>query len=92
MQIQEKARSMPLIAKAEVLVLGGCTAGIAAAASAAAAGCSTMLVERYGFGGSAFQTTGFRARRETTARSLVFRGKFLPDRAQAKQRQARRLA
>jgi len=47
--IQESARSTPLIADVDVLVLGGGPAGIAAAASAAAAGQRTMLVERYGF-------------------------------------------
>ncbi len=48
-EVAEAARSTPLLAEAEVLVLGGGPAGIAAAASAAAAGRSTLLVERYGF-------------------------------------------
>ncbi len=47
--VAEAARTTPLLAEAEVLVLGGGPAGIAAAASAAAAGCDTLLVERYGF-------------------------------------------
>lgn len=47
--VTEAGRATPLLAEAEVLVLGGGPAGIAAAASAAAAGRSTLLVERYGF-------------------------------------------
>ena len=45
----EGVRHTPLLAETEVLVLGGGPAGIAAAASAAAAGRDTLLVERYGF-------------------------------------------
>ena len=47
--LTEGARRTPLLAETEVLVLGGGPAGIAAAASAAAAGRDTLLVERYGF-------------------------------------------
>lgn len=47
--VTEAARCTPLLAETEVLVLGGGPAGIAAAASAAAAGCRVLLVERYGF-------------------------------------------
>ena len=47
--VAEAARSTPLLAETEVLVLGGGPAGIAAAASAAAAGRDVLLVERYGF-------------------------------------------
>jgi len=47
--VREPARDTPVIAETEVLVLGGGPAGIAAAASAAAAGRQTMLIERYGF-------------------------------------------
>ncbi|HZQ73511.1 MAG TPA: FAD-dependent oxidoreductase [Burkholderiales bacterium] len=38
-----------MLAEHEIVVLGGGPAGIAAAAAAARAGCSTLLVERYGF-------------------------------------------
>ena len=47
--LEEPARRTPVIAEAEVLVLGGGPAGLAAAAAAARAGCRTLLVERYGF-------------------------------------------
>ena len=47
--VTEAAHRTPLLADTEVLVLGGGPAGIAAAASAAAAGCRVLLVERYGF-------------------------------------------
>ena len=47
--VQEPARSIPVIAEADVVVLGGGPAGLAAAACAARHGASTLLVERYGF-------------------------------------------
>lgn len=47
--VHEPARRTPVVAEAEVLVLGGGPAGIAAAAGAAAAGRRVLLVERYGF-------------------------------------------
>jgi NADPH-dependent 2,4-dienoyl-CoA reductase/sulfur reductase-like enzyme len=47
--LREPARDTAVIAETEVLVLGGGPAGIAAAASAAACGRQTLLVERYGF-------------------------------------------
>ncbi len=47
--ITEPARHTPVIAEADVVVLGGGPAGIAAAASAARTGASTILLERYGF-------------------------------------------
>lgn len=47
--LDEPARRTPVIAEAEVLVLGGGPAGLAAAAAAARAGKRTLLVERYGF-------------------------------------------
>lgn len=47
--ITEPARQTPVIAEADVVVLGGGPAGIAAAAAAARTGASTILLERYGF-------------------------------------------
>ena len=47
--VSEPARTTPLFGEYEVVVLGGGPAGIAAAVSAARAGRSTLLVERYGF-------------------------------------------
>jgi hypothetical protein len=47
--ITEPARETPIVAEAEVLVLGGGPAGIAAAAAAARTGARTLLLERYGF-------------------------------------------
>jgi hypothetical protein len=51
--LEEPARQTPVIGEADVVVLGGGPAGIAAALAAARAGCSTILVERYGFLGGA---------------------------------------
>lgn len=47
--IREAARSTPVIARPDVLVVGGGSAGIAAACAAARAGADTLLIERYGF-------------------------------------------
>jgi hypothetical protein len=47
--LQEPARTIPVVAEAEVVVLGGGPAGIAAATAAAQTGASTLLLERYGF-------------------------------------------
>src|ERR1700720_239537 len=47
--IEEPARQIPLYGEYEVVVLGGGPAGIAAAATAARAGRSSLLIERYGF-------------------------------------------
>jgi hypothetical protein len=47
--ISEPARAVPVALEADVVVLGGGPAGIAAAASAARQGARTVLVERYGF-------------------------------------------
>lgn len=47
--VQEPARRVPLVAEADVLVVGGGPAGIAAASCAARHGARTLLVERYGF-------------------------------------------
>jgi len=45
----ERERRTPVVGEYDVVVLGGGPAGIAAAACAARAGASTLLVERYGF-------------------------------------------
>ena len=45
----EPSRETPVLGEYEVVVLGGGPAGIAAAVTAARAGRSTLLVERYGF-------------------------------------------
>ncbi|MDH3214143.1 MAG: FAD-dependent oxidoreductase [Myxococcales bacterium] len=51
-QIEEPARSVPVMAETEVLVVGGGPGGLSAALAAARAGAKTTLVERHGcFGG-----------------------------------------
>ncbi|MBA2963295.1 MULTISPECIES: FAD-dependent oxidoreductase [Ramlibacter] len=47
--LTEPSRQTPIYGEYDVVVLGGGPAGIAAAVSAARAGRSTLLVERYGF-------------------------------------------
>ncbi|MBA2675342.1 FAD-dependent oxidoreductase [Ramlibacter sp.] len=47
--ITEPSRQTPIHGEYDVVVLGGGPAGIAAAVAAARIGCSTLLVERYGF-------------------------------------------
>lgn len=47
--IHEPARRTPVRAEADVLVVGGGAAGIAAAVAAARSGASVMLADRYGF-------------------------------------------
>ena len=47
--VHEPARALPVLAEAEVVVLGGGPAGMAAAVAAARLGARTLLVERYGF-------------------------------------------
>ena len=47
--ITEAEREIPVKTKVDVLVVGGGTAGVAAAISAARLGAKTLVVERYGF-------------------------------------------
>jgi hypothetical protein len=55
-QIQEAARSVPVMAETEVLVVGSGPGGLAAALASARQGAETMLVERFGcFGGNITQ-------------------------------------
>ncbi|MDR1430174.1 MAG: FAD-dependent oxidoreductase [Spirochaetaceae bacterium] len=55
--IREPAKNIPVLAEADILVIGGGPAGIAAAIAAAREGAETILVERYGcFGGTLTQT------------------------------------
>src|SRR5437764_5871511 len=58
MFVAEPQRKTPVLAEHEVVVLGGGPTGIAAAAAAARAGRSTILVERYGFLGGAGTAAG----------------------------------
>jgi hypothetical protein len=51
--ITEPSRHTPVYGEFDVVVVGGGPAGIMAASSAARAGCSTLLIERYGFLGGA---------------------------------------
>ncbi len=48
LKVHEPARELPVVATAEVVVLGGGPAGVAAATAAARAGADTLLIERYG--------------------------------------------
>jgi len=47
--LEEPPRRLPVEGEYDVVVLGGGPAGIAAAVAAARQGCSTILIERYGF-------------------------------------------
>ena len=51
--ITEPSRRTPVYGEFDVVVVGGGPAGIMAAAAAARSGCSTLLIERYGFLGGA---------------------------------------
>src|SRR5258708_19425373 len=48
-QVRLKERDAQIVAEADVVVVGGGAAGLAAAVSAARAGARTALIERYGF-------------------------------------------
>ena len=55
--IREQARTIPVLAETEVLVVGGGPGGLAAAIAAAREGAQTILLDRYGcFGGLITQT------------------------------------
>ena len=55
-QIKEPTRTIPVMAKTDVLVVGSGPGGLSAALAAAREGVSTMLVERFGcFGGNITQ-------------------------------------
>jgi ribulose 1,5-bisphosphate synthetase/thiazole synthase len=55
-QIKESARTIPVMAETDVLVIGSGPGGLSAAIAAAREGVDTMLVERYGcFGGNITQ-------------------------------------
>ena len=47
--LTEPSRQTEVYGEYDVVVLGGGPAGMAAAAAAAQSGCSTLLIERYGF-------------------------------------------
>jgi hypothetical protein len=51
--ITEPSRQTPVYGEFDVVVVGGGPAGIMAATAAARSGCSTLLIERYGFLGGA---------------------------------------
>ena len=47
--VKEPARKIPLVAEADVVIIGGGPAGVAAAVSAARQGASVLLLERYAY-------------------------------------------
>lgn len=59
--IMEKPRSIPVLEKAQVLVVGGGPAGIAAALASARSGADTLLLERYGCFGGVITQVGIEA-------------------------------
>jgi hypothetical protein len=55
--VEAPAESLPVIASADVVVVGGGTAGFIAATAAARTGARTVLVERFGYLGGCLTTT-----------------------------------
>jgi len=51
--VKQPARDIPVVAETDVLVVGGGTAGLPAAAAAGRAGAEVLLLERYGYVGGA---------------------------------------
>src|SRR5512138_2578043 len=73
----EPARELPVVREADVIVVGGGPAGLAAAIASARAGAKTLLVERFGYlGGTATASlmaciNGFRNQVEPDATQAV---------------------
>ena len=59
--IMEKPRSIPVLEKAQVLVVGGGPSGITAALASARSGVDTLLLERYGCFGGVITQVGIEA-------------------------------
>ncbi len=59
--IMEKPRSIPVLEKAQVLVVGGGPSGISAALVSARSGADTLLLERYGCFGGVITQVGIEA-------------------------------
>ncbi len=59
--IMEKPRSIPVLEKAQLLVVGGGPSGIAAALASARSGADTLLLERYGCFGGVITQVGIEA-------------------------------
>ena len=47
-EIEEKARTIPVLAETDILVVGSGPSGLAAALASAREGMDTMILERYG--------------------------------------------